>query len=137
DRRNGVAVGVQPPVRKDAEGGREFPVDLRWIGNYRHLAYCPPTGAQRANRREAAGGGTGSLLAALAAVAWARTTCTATNATNPEVTSGPMGSCSISDTLRGLSANRKSAASAIFSHSARRQLPSTRSSHRAATPASI
>ena len=32
DRGNGVAVRVQPPVRKDPERGREFSVDFRWIG---------------------------------------------------------------------------------------------------------
>src|ERR1700730_4377492 len=116
DRGNGIAVRVQPPISKDPEGGREFSVDFRWIGKYRHLAYCPP----RANRRGATGRAAGFSLTPLAAVVRARTTWTATNAAKPSVTRGPIGSCVISDTLRGLSASRNSAASAIFSQSARR-----------------
>src|SRR4029077_2204710 len=81
DNGNGVAVSVQPPVRKDPEGGRESSVDLRWSRKSRHRAYCPT----RANRREAVGGGTGFPLRPLAAVVWARTTWTATNAANPSV----------------------------------------------------
>src|SRR6266404_2553565 len=98
-----------------------------------HFAYCPP----RANRKGATGRGAGSPLTPLAAVVRTRTTCAATNAANPSVTSGPIGSCVISDTLRGLSVSRNSAANAIFSHAARGYDPPARNSQRAATPASI
>src|SRR5216683_1951467 len=133
DRGDGAAVRLQPPGRKNPEGWREFPVDFRYSGKSRHPAYRSP----RANRRDAIGGRTDCPLALVAAVARVRATCMITKAPNPNVASVPIGNSVISDRLRGLSVSSRSAASANFSHSARRYVPSVRNSQRAATAASI